>query len=450
VRAEYKQSDPCYIDHDYPQSLLTAEQKCVQAIDIDEYYRNLRFSGVFFGPTMQNVTEMKVSPCGSHILGNVRIPVLAEHMPAGYTQSHIVHPTTMESMAQMLLPICTSDKAPLGSELLTTFMEEIWISASIDPKPGKIFRTYAQSKQKTPSQWNADMEVWDDTTRQRQIVTRRIELSALSQKEASPMFYPCYSVRSELCTDLITSATAFRNIHKGLMPHRDLTASAKLQLLSAMYILEAHSQVQRASTPVHPNQRKLYDWICETVSALESGSLPCVDITSMQTLARSPGIKAELESSQTSGAWGLLLVEVGKTLADILSGRKDPGDFRNLLERANEELQLDEIEPLLLQYLAARGRDHSHLKVMELNAGRARDTSLSALGSSVDRYVVANCPEELLQEAKLQLEETPKLEFSTLDIESEPESQGRHSGAYDMVIARNVCSAFGSAAILFN
>jgi hypothetical protein len=172
----------------------------------------------------------------------------------------------------------------------------------------------------------------------------------------------------------------------------------------------------------------------------------------MQILARNPGIRAELEISQISGAWGLLLVEVGKTLADILFGRKDPGDFRNLLDRANEELQLDEIELLLLQYLAARGRDPSHLKVMELNAGTARDTShiLSALGSSVGRYVVANCSEELLQEAKLQLEENPKLEFSTLDIESEPESQGRHSGAYDMVIAPNVCSAFGSAAILFN
>jgi acyl transferase domain-containing protein len=69
VRAECKQSDTCYIDHDYLQSLLTAEQKCVQAIDIDKYYRNLRSSGVFFGPTMQNVTDMKVSPCGSHILG---------------------------------------------------------------------------------------------------------------------------------------------------------------------------------------------------------------------------------------------------------------------------------------------------------------------------------------------------------------------------------------------
>jgi hypothetical protein len=103
--------------------LLTAEQKCAQAIDIDEYYRNLRSSGVFFGPTMQNVTEMKVSPCASHILGNVLIPVLAEHMPPGYAQSHIIHPTTMESMAQMLLLICTSNEAPLGSELLTTFMK---------------------------------------------------------------------------------------------------------------------------------------------------------------------------------------------------------------------------------------------------------------------------------------------------------------------------------------
>lgn len=423
-------------------SWTTAHERCTQALDVLDYYRNLESFGVLFGPTMQNLTKMAISESEEDIFGEVRVPSLTEEMASGHAKPLIIHPTTMESLAQILLPICASRESPLGSELLTTFTEEIWVSASIDSQPGNMFQARAWSTPRGSSKWRADMDVWN-ATQERQITATGMMLSALSQnKEVSADYSACYKVSARLSTDLLVSAVDFQTLHQDILKPKDTAHIEQMELLSASFISEALNKLKPSPEAVMPQHQKFYNWMRGMASAVEAGSVPLVHPTALSNLNQDRETREKLQDNLVAySRRGAALGEVGRRLASLLTGEEDVLSFCHLLDGARQEAPWGNIKPLFSQYLVALGQNHSNIKVLELGAGAGDATKqvLEALGTSISRYHFTDASDVLFEEVQLKLNNwSQKMEYSVLDLESDETDDRVQAGSYDVVVAAHV------------
>ncbi|KAJ5595540.1 uncharacterized protein N7459_001748 [Penicillium hispanicum] len=423
-------------------TLRYAKEKCNKDVDLPSYYGKLHSHGVVFGPTMHNVNTMQISGTAREAIGDILTPSLSKYMPAGYSPPLLLHPTTIESMAHSFPLICTSSMSPLGTELLSTFMEEIWVSSSFSSKPGTKYQAHAWSEERDSSNWSVNMNVWS-AGNECQIMSKGTIISALPhQAQEELIAYPCYGISPYLSTDLLTSASAFRNFHRGLLDGKDMELVEKLELLSTTIILNTINELQSVRHRLLPDYDQCFSWMQDTISNMKTGALPLVDPTTLANLQQDQGIEAAFQSEiAQSGGLGRLLVECGKNLVPVLTGQQSPSIHECLVSEAFQERLLGDIEPLLSQYLTSFGKDHSDLRVLEVGTKTSHiaEGILKTLGSSLKQYDLTGVTPELRNGIETQLEEwSDKVQYCDLNLKSDILSQGLQVGSYDIVVAANV------------
>lgn len=121
-------------DERYRQKFLKAKENCVREHAPRQLYETLRTIGLHFGPTFQNLVEIRSG--GSEGSCVLRIPDTKAVMPQQFEYPHIIHPATLDAMFQMVFPTLIEATEGPPSVMVPTFLESLYISCSISNKAG--------------------------------------------------------------------------------------------------------------------------------------------------------------------------------------------------------------------------------------------------------------------------------------------------------------------------
>ncbi|KAL8912989.1 MAG: hypothetical protein Q9171_002120 [Xanthocarpia ochracea] len=126
--------------------IADAQQKCKSQNSSDQIYQAWKDVGLTFGPTFQTVAESAVDHESGVTLATVKstIPLLKTMMPHNYLQPHLIHPTTLDGALQVcLVPLVSNPARKQNNPIVLSFLEELWISASVHPEEGyQVFADY--------------------------------------------------------------------------------------------------------------------------------------------------------------------------------------------------------------------------------------------------------------------------------------------------------------------
>ncbi|KAI0467617.1 acyl transferase domain-containing protein [Xylaria cf. heliscus] len=117
---------------DMQNRLSQADAACTQSIDHDSPYEEMRRNGIDYGTNFATLQELRIG--GRQALGRVVIPDVAQCMPSGYQQPHIIHPATFDAPMHIVLPLYFRNCTP-GTAMLRA-IEEVSVAADMVSTPG--------------------------------------------------------------------------------------------------------------------------------------------------------------------------------------------------------------------------------------------------------------------------------------------------------------------------
>ncbi|KZZ99128.1 polyketide synthase [Moelleriella libera RCEF 2490] len=119
-------------------SMQRFSRQCGQSVNSRQLYELLDTIGMNYGPTFQNVSDVKRGD-GACVF-KVKVPDTKSKMPAKFEYPHVIHPATLDSMFHSLFAIETVPLVP-------AFFESIFVSANVNNEDGpRLFSGYATAE----------------------------------------------------------------------------------------------------------------------------------------------------------------------------------------------------------------------------------------------------------------------------------------------------------------
>jgi hypothetical protein len=76
------------------------ENACDTPISTKKFYEDMKTSGNDFGPTFAALSDIKVGQCKGFT--KLTIPDVAACMPSSFLEPHVIHPTTLDALNQLI------------------------------------------------------------------------------------------------------------------------------------------------------------------------------------------------------------------------------------------------------------------------------------------------------------------------------------------------------------
>ena len=425
---------------------------CSQSSSLQSHYSDCESVGNIYGPTFQLVEDIKTNEASA--LAKVRTPDIATIMPYQRLSPHIVHPTTLDNLLQVSIPLF--HRLCSKGAVMPTYLEELSISKSHLSAPGT---THEIACSMTPTGQRS--AIVDIVAMQRQygaqtqptITIRGQEMTGVGDVPSSEdldasgtentvyrvewkpditLCDPQEEIKVKECTEMSTSNMSF---------------AAKddiLEQAAAIYVDNAINNLSaKAACVPKVHHQKLMGWMKAHIE-----SHPCKG--ALQKMSASKR-KLVLKECRDLGVEGEALTRIGEALPLLLSGDVEPLSvllendmlYRLYLDDASTQCYLH-----MQSYLERLAFKKSHMKVLEIGAGTGETTSflLQAHSANSDSlfqsYDYTDISSGFFDNAKSKLNQwSSLLQFKTLDIEKEPKGQGFEELAYDLVIATNVIHA---------
>lgn len=144
--------------------------------------------------------------------------------------------------------------------------------------------------------------------------------------------------------------------------------------------------------------------------------------------------------------------EAGAALADVLTGSRDPSEvlfadsrWDEIIEYYTSAYSMNKYNRMMQSALLAlvAKSEEKHLRILEIGGGTGGITQAIIpllVNKDVD-YVFTDISPVFLERAQARFSAYPNISYELLNIEEDPEAQGRLLKSYDIVIASNVLHA---------
>ncbi|KAL8766387.1 MAG: hypothetical protein Q9209_006821 [Squamulea sp. 1 TL-2023] len=427
----------------------------MQDLSTDQLYESLCRNGNSYGPTFANLRDVKVGD--RQALGYAVIPDIAACMPAGFMQSHVMHPTILDSFFHVSLPLFVQ-RCPSGS-VLPLSIEEVIVPADITESPGQQFLVTGSLTAEGPRSAKIHISAFPivhGSILRNPVTISNGEIYNLGQVqtvESSALWDRSMTYRSEWDVDvdfarqeeLISHSKAPQVV---ACPKTGLSHESKAELLdraASLYIGRGLStMLEHNWESSQKHNAHLLAWMHDYHSS-ESykhfvGGMDKTAITTTLRIAKQAGVEGEL------------LTRVGPHIAPIIAGLTEPLDLLlegGLLQRFYAE-GASSVQACfhLIQYLERLVFKHPHMKILEIGAGTGATTLpvLQALTRDKQplfaQYNFTDISAGFFPSARNLLREwSANIDFQTLDVEQDPTGQGFPGESYDLIIAANVLHA---------
>jgi acyl transferase domain-containing protein len=166
----------------WQQTVDEVKGSCIVPFDMESIYDNLATSGLAFGSLFRNLSRAHGTTTNQgRVSGWVTVPDVAASMPKNFLHPHVVHPTTLDSMIQLLI-ICLMDRTgrkTMDRPMVPTFIKEVWLAADMDSAPGRQFFVHGKSEIVAFEKYEAEVGACDDLSGELQVTLKGIRAAFL-------------------------------------------------------------------------------------------------------------------------------------------------------------------------------------------------------------------------------------------------------------------------------
>ncbi|KAK4451281.1 hypothetical protein QBC34DRAFT_348299 [Podospora aff. communis PSN243] len=442
------------------EALSRIQSLATEKLDIPSFYREMEDVGNSWGPSFALLTEAHV---GSGVaLAKLRVPDVAQWMPAGYYQPHMMHPTTLDATIHMIPAIFHREIAK--SPLMPVSTEELlFFTNAVSSEPGTEMIIALDLKAEGSSKSSGRGNLWtfqhDPLTKKLSLVntTKGLVFRAIGEevsvRRSSRRPFERkhnYQIRWHDDPDFLTESSFRRLVEpymeKGaeFLQRLDIIETATTLYLDS---LRDTSVIQDPSTAPLPHLRAFARWVSDFIN-----SDACLATTaSLSSNERSQILKLAAKN----GIEGEMITQVGTNLPAMLAGTVNPlevlvGNDENndLLERF---YMLGPFRPLCRQmahFCQLLTNKNPDMDIIEIGAGTGSATIpiFTALGdealNQIRSYTYTDISSGFFESARARLAKWKDvIEYKTLDITRDPVQQGYGVHKYDVVVASNVLHA---------
>ena len=114
------------------QQSMKATAHCSQKQEHSALYQQLQSYGNVYGTNFAVIRELHTSDCQA--VGTIVTPNVADCMPSSFMQPHIIHPTTLDALVHINLPLY--HRHCVSGSVMPVSMSDIAIAANVANKPG--------------------------------------------------------------------------------------------------------------------------------------------------------------------------------------------------------------------------------------------------------------------------------------------------------------------------
>jgi acyl transferase domain-containing protein len=435
------------------EALERIQSQAQEKMDMSTFYDDRRTAGNDWGASFALLTEAYIGP--GVAFSKLNIPDMAQWMPFGYFQPHLIHPTTLDASNHMLPAIFHREIT--NAPLMPVTTEESVFYSHLSSKPGDemVVAMELKAEGKSAARGNVWAFQHDAATGNLQLVSsvRGLLMRAIGEDSSAGSSGPFerkhnYQVYWNDDPDLLTESSFARLVE----PHV-AKGSAFLDQLSitekatTIYLGDVKDMpmIQNPETAPLPHLCEFSRWISDFVN-----SDACRDV--YKSLRGNEEERAEtLEKSALSGIEGEMLGRIGRNLPAILTNSVNPLELLvadNLLERFYKEGPFKPLYMQMVQYMGLLTNKNPEMNVLEIGAGTGSATLplFVAMGGDapdlIRSYTYTDISSGFFETAKDRLERWKSvIEYKTLDISRDPVEQGYEANTYDLVVASNVLHA---------
>jgi acyl transferase domain-containing protein len=427
------------------------QSRAQEKLNMETFYDERRAAGNDWGPSFALLYEAHIGPWVG--FSKLKIPDMAQYMPSGYFQPHLIHPTTLDASNHMVPAVFHREikKAPLMP--ITT--EEVLFTNKLSSKPGDEMIVAMELKAEGKSQARGDVWVFqhDAVTGDLMFVSsmRGLVMRAVGEGASTDASKPFerkhnYQVYWNHDPDHLDKATFARLVEPHVPKNSELLEHLSIiEKATAIYLNRVKDTpvIQNPETAPLPHLRDFSRWIHDYVT-----SDSCRDICESLTEAEQAEL---LDRSDSSDIEGEMLGRVGRNLANILSNTTDPLELLvadDLFERFHNQGPLTPLYQQLVQYAGLLTNKNAQMNVIEVGAGTGSATLpfFKSMGEDasnlIKKYTYTDVSSGFFETAKDRLGRWESIiDYRTLDISRDPVDQGYEANSYDLVVASNVFHA---------
>ncbi len=439
--------------------LAEAERACRKNVSTKQLYELLQTVGLDFGPTFQNLSDMRIGQNRSAV-ATVRAPDIKSKMPHGYVQPHLIHPTTLDGVFQSILVALSRGGREVRAVMVPTAIRELWVSSDLD---SNSLRVCANADFLGLRQADASFVAVDNTHRKPIVWAEGFVSTAVSSRDANQedsYRHLCFNIDWKLDPSFVNQKTAT----KTFVPPCELTdfnprdLVTNIEMMCYIYIKRSsRNSPQICVENMKPHHKKYIAWMHHQFERYERGELLHAK-TDWNKAAEDDEFVAELENRmKNASAEATISVAVGRVLPQILSGEVDPLQLLfsdQLAENVYRHGTGAEINyAKLAGYLDILAHKNPDMKILEVGAGTGGATrpilnTLMHHGENepgaprFHSYVFTDISPSFFEKAKETFHScVDHMKFQTLNIENDPTHQGFDLEQYDLVIGANVLHA---------
>ena len=153
-----------------------------------------------FGRILRNLVRIIIS--NGEASCNIQVPNTAATMPESWEYPRAIHPALLESLTHVMIPALTGPKPATKETLVPTFVDSVYISNGITPKPGDELQGHATAKWHTSSVAEGDIVVLDSQKNQPLVTIAKLQYMAL----------PTWDVGANEWQPTVETSTKYRNL----------------------------------------------------------------------------------------------------------------------------------------------------------------------------------------------------------------------------------------------
>ncbi|KAF2093095.1 fatty acid synthase S-acetyltransferase [Rhizodiscina lignyota] len=443
--------------------IADAEDACTTDVSTEQLYELLRTVGFDFGSTFKTVSNVRIGQNRTSI-ATVSAADIKSKMPHGYVQPHLIHPTTLDGLLQSVIVALTRGGREAREAVVPTTIGELWIAADTDAIH-EVYRLSTKAAFLGLRQAEASLIAVDPTTKKPLVVADGLISTAVSGRSVSDdnnmQRHLCFNVDWKPDPSFVDAAIATKTFQapQRLLDFDPTQFIGDREAICYMYIRRYfNQQTQTKREDMKPHHQKYFAWMQHQLDRYSHNDLIYSKVSQWNDIASDDARFAELETLlEKSSPEAKLCVAIGKVLPQILTGEVDPLQvmFRDRLsENVYRFATGAEIAyARLCGYLDALAHKNPGQKILEIGAGTGgatvpiMETLMHHGGNEVgaarfQRYDFTDISPAFFEQAR---EKFPfcedRMEYRTLNIESDPVQQGFDAEFYDCIIAANVLHA---------
>ncbi|KAF4635270.1 hypothetical protein G7Y89_g2822 [Cudoniella acicularis] len=420
-------------------------------------YRRLKSAGYGFGLSFQPLENIV---CGPNTVARAAVK-LYQWCEPGFSQPHIVHPTSLDGMLHLCLAALAKNCDEGLPTSVPTQIKNLWIKPSgmSFPKSTSVLAVATATELNTRHS-EFQISVLDEELGQILMRTEGLRLTVVANSQIlqdQPLDEsPCYHLDHQPDIDLMGNqeleaycSPKCYNSPEPVQFYRDL-------LFLAFVFLAIAIDGLGESPAAQPHLQMYVEWAKVQIQRYKDGTLPNSRPGWLVLMKDDEYLLEVISRVESASAQGHAFVATGQNLLNILVGKIDPQEFlfesdlvRNLYWDINNHRPCFES---MTRYLDILSFKNPNMKILEIGAGTGGTTSkiLSALCVDKDgkrirsryaSYTYTDISSFFFEVAQKEFAPYSRIEYRQLDIEIDPVEQGLKEYSFDLIIAANVLHA---------